>query len=211
MRKLILLLVLALLGACGGGGGGGADAPKPAAGSTSWTLEFAHGVPQQPLAWGEGFYIDLPYPSAEAGSVHYVTRSSGDLSQFSGIVMTYRVEMAPGVRIVPRLFPDSPSILTLYFQREGDSLTAIHEAWRWYASFASHSPVVAGEFTVQAPFSANWTAVQTSSRENNPQAFEEARRNAARVGFVLGGGDGLGHGVYATGPARIVVTSFALQ
>lgn len=209
MKKLILLLAL-LLTACGGGGGGGASEPPSAAAARQWALEFAINMPQHPTLAGEGFYIDLPYPSADAGSVHYVTRPAGDLSQYSRIVMTYRVEMAPGVRIEPRGYPGSPAMLTLYFQREGDALSAAHEAYRWYASFATHTPIVAGEFTLEAPFSGNWTAVLTSSRQNNPQAFEDARRNAARVGFVLGGGDGLGHGVYATGAARIVVTSFAL-
>ena len=41
--------------------------------------------------------------------------------------------------------------------------------------------------------------------------FAEAIANASRIGFVLGGGDGLGHGVYATGPLRIVVTGFEVR
>ena len=50
-----------------------------------------------------------------------------------------------------------------------------------------------------------------SSRESNPSDFKSAIDNAGRIGFVLGGGDGLGHGVFATGPARIVVTGFTVE
>ena len=35
--------------------------------------------------------------------------------------------------------------------------------------------------------------------------------DADEVGFVLGGGTGYGHGVYATGRARITVTAFSVQ
>lgn len=38
-----------------------------------------------------------------------------------------------------------------------------------------------------------------------------AMNDAGRIGFVLGGGDGLGHGIYATGPARLVVKSFQIE
>ena len=45
----------------------------------------------------------------------------------------------------------------------------------------------------------------------NPAEFAAALANASRIGFVLGGGDGLGHGVYATGPLRLVVTGFEVR
>jgi len=62
-----------------------------------------------------------------------------------------------------------------------------------------------------APFSGNWTAVERSSARTNPGAFAAALAEADQVGFVLGGGDGYGHGVFATGPARIVVTDFRVE
>jgi hypothetical protein len=34
---------------------------------------------------------------------------------------------------------------------------------------------------------------------------------ADRVGFVLGCGDGYGHDVFATGPARLTVTDFRVE
>jgi hypothetical protein len=53
--------------------------------------------------------------------------------------------------------------------------------------------------------------VQSSSARTNPAAFRAALAEADQVGFVLGGGDGYGHGVFATGPARIVVTDFRVE
>ena len=38
--------------------------------------------------------------------------------------MRYRIEADPGVRIVPATAPQSPSIITLYFQRGGDNWSA---------------------------------------------------------------------------------------
>ena len=159
---------------------------------------------------GGGWYIDLPRPP---GSVHYVTFRHGSLSGKSRIVMRYRIEAAPGVRIVPPSNPALPSIITLYFQRSGDTWSGRRqfEAYRWYATFASHSPIRAGEHVMVAPLSGNWTAVETSSARNNPDAFRAAIAQADRVGFVLGGGDGYGHGVHATGAARLVVTSFRVE
>jgi hypothetical protein len=51
----------------------------------------------------------------------------------------------------------------------------------------------------------------TSSARSNPSGFRDAILNADEVGFVLGGGDGYGHGVYATGRARLVVTEFRVE
>jgi hypothetical protein len=72
-------------------------------------------------------------------------------------------------------------------------------------------PLKAGEYEVVAGFNENWTAVQISSAFTNSAAFQNALKSAGRIGFTLGGGDGYGHGVYATGPARLVVTSFKVE
>jgi hypothetical protein len=127
--------------------------------------------------------------------------------------MRYRIEAAPGVRIVPRTDPNSGSIITLYFQRAGDTWSGRgrYEAYRWYATFASHSPIQPGSYEIVAPLSANWTAVETSSARTNPRGFQGAVAGAEQVGFVLGGGDGYGHGVHATGPARLIVTDFRVE
>ena len=127
--------------------------------------------------------------------------------------MRYRVEAAPGAKIVPRTDPSGPSIITLYFQRRGDNWSGEgpFEAFRWYATFASQMPISPGSHQIVAPFSGRWTAVMTSNSYSNPYGFRDALANADQVGFVLGGGDGFGHGVFATGPARIVVTDFRIE
>jgi hypothetical protein len=217
------------LSACGGGGdaAGSLESANPGLGSARqdamdpahWELgPLIQGMPLHPFlhvdGQSSGWAIDLPNPTREAGSVHYVTTETGSLVGKTKISMRFRVEADAGVKIVPRNFPASPSILTLYFQREGDDWSArgAYETYRWYATFASHMPIQpGGEYTVEARFDQNWTAVLTSSRSNNPSGFQAALADAGRIGFVLGGGDGYGHGVYATGRARLVVTSFRVE
>ncbi len=216
----------ALLGLLPSGDGGEANAPAAA-------VQAAAASHMDPRAWvigpvvrgrnhrwacrcirrprrGGGWQIDLP---RAPGSVHYVTFRHGSLAGKSRIVMRYRVEADPGVRIAPSTSPQSPSILTLYFQRGGDNWSARgrYETYRWYATFASHMPISPGEHEIAAPLDGNWTAVMTSSAHRDPDAFRDALAEADQVGFVLGGGDGYGHGVFATGRARLTVIDFRVE
>ena len=212
----ILALTLAALG-------GAAPAPAAAASLQTaepgeWTIgpivrgrNYSRGMPLHPTPRrGGGFVIDLP---EAPGSVHYVTFRHGSLAGKRRIVMRYRIEAAPGVRIVPRTNPAQASMITPFFQRSGDNWTARgpYEAYRWYATFATQSQLRPGTFEMVAPLNGNWTAVETSSARTNPGGFRDALANADQVGFVLGGGDGYGHGVYATGPARLIVTEFRVE
>lgn len=190
-------------------------APPPA---SEWTIgpiigarNYSVGMPLRPTQRRDGgFHIDLPRPP---GSAHAVTFRHGPLTGRSRIVMRYRIELAPGVRIAPPSDPNGQGLLTLYFQRAGDSWSGRRrfETYRWYATFATRRGLTAGEHVMTAPLNANWTAVETSSARTNPQAFREALANAGHVGFVLGGGDGYAHGVFATGRARIVVLDFRVE
>ena len=148
------------------------------------------------------FTVDIP----ATNGLHYVTRRCGPLLGKAGIKLRYRLEGA----VYPVTSPTGPPLLTIYFQREGDDWGANgkYEVYRWYASFATVVPVVPGEHEVNVLFADNWTAVRSSSAESNHEAFTEALANAGRVGFVLGGGDGLGHGVY--GPARLTMLEFTV-
>ncbi len=212
----ILTLTLAALG-------GAAPAPAAAAAVQTvepgeWTIgpivrgrNYSRGMPLHPTPRrGGGFVIDLP---EAPGSVHYVTFRHGSLAGKRRIVMRYRIEAAPGVRIVPRTNPAQASMITPFFQRSGDNWSARgpYEAYRWYATFATQSQLRPGTFEMIAPLNGNWTAVETSSARTNPEGFRDALANADQVGFVLGGGDGYGHGVYATGPARLIVTEFRVE
>ncbi|HVR89907.1 MAG TPA: hypothetical protein VHG29_02285 [Novosphingobium sp.] len=209
------LVALALLGGSAASAQSGATRGPSA---SAWEIgpiirgrNYSQGVPLQPSPHRDGgMQIDLP---RAPGSVHYVTFRHGSLVGKRRVVMRYRVEAAPGVQIVPATAPQLPSIITLYFQRAGDNWSGrrAFESYRWYATFASQSPIVAGDHVLVAPLNGAWTAVATSSARSNPQGFGAALAEADRVGFVLGGGDGYGHGVYATGPARLIVTEFRIE
>jgi len=223
MNKYLLSTFVLVLAGCGGGGGSShsnepanvyLDSMEP----NNWEIgpiingvNYSVNMPLHPAKHKDGWVIEIPYPNAEAGSVHYVTMPVDSLEGKSKVSMNYRVETDSGSVIFPTNFPKSPSILTLYFEREGLGWTEKYEDWRWYASFSKQSPISAGERKIEAKFDQNWTAVLTSSRQNNPSAYNESLKNAGRIGFVLGGGDGLGHGVTSTGPARIIITSFKVE
>ncbi len=208
----------ALLAACGEGAPADAAAAADPADASAWTIgplirgrNYSVDMPLHPTPRRDGAWqIDLP---RAPGSVHYVTFRHGSLAGKSRIVMRYRTETARGARIVPTTAPALPSILTLYFQRGGDDWRGRGrtETYRWYATFASHSPLEPGVHEIVAPLDGAWTAVQTSSARSNPAAFRAALAGADQVGFVLGGGDGYGHGVSATGPARLIVTDFRVE
>ena len=194
------------------------DAVTAVPGAEAWEIgpiirgrNHSAGTPLHPSPRrGGGFHIDLP---RAPGSVHYVTFRHGSLAGKRRIVMRYRIDTAPGVRIAPPSAPESEGIITLYFQRAGDNWSGRRqfETYRWYATFASHRGLSRGDHVLIAPLSGDWTAIETSSARTNPRAFAEAIAEAERVGFVLGGGDGYGHGVFATGPARLIVTEFRVE
>jgi hypothetical protein len=222
MKRLALLLLLASLSACAifDGDDDTPIAPPPVVAfapsdPAAWEIgpiidgeNISLHMPPHPSPHPEGWVIEMPHPTQDAGSVHYVTTRTPPLAGAKRIVLEFRVE---GGRFVPRNYPDSTASLTLYIERAGMRWTSTYEAFRWYAKFAQVRPLAAGVYRVEAPLDGNWTAALTSSREDNPEAFDAALRETRRVGFVLGGGDGVGHGVYATGPARIVVLLFRVE
>lgn len=169
---------------------------------------YSAGMPPRPAPNPEGWSFDFP---PAPGSVHYLTAPYGPMTGKSALILRYRIEAGPGVVLYPTRFFGSPSILSLYFQRAGDDWTAEgpFEAYRWYSP-EMHSPMEAGDHELIAPLNGNWTAVMTSSAETNPSGFAEAKENCAVVGMTFGGGDGRGHGVSATGPARFVCKSFEI-
>lgn len=215
---LVLGFAAALFSAAGFSIAASGHSPAAAVNPANWEIgpvirgeNYSHGTPPSPSAVrGGGFGFTIP---RDPGSVHYVTFPHGPLTGKTRISLRYRIDAEAGVEIKPITAPQLPSILTLYFQRGGDDWSGrgAREAYRWYATFASVMPLTAGEHTVSAPLDGNWTAVERSSARNNPRAFAGAKAQAERVGFVLGGGDGYGHGVFATGKARLVVLDFKVE
>jgi hypothetical protein len=218
LLRAATLVALVILAACGDRAEAGANSATSASDPQAWVIgpvirgrNYSEGMPLHPYPGrNSSWYIDLP---RAPGSVHYVTFRHGSLAGKRRIVMRYRIQADPGVRILPSTAPNLPSIITLYFQRSGDNWSGRRsfETYRWYATFASHSPITPGEHVLVAPLTGAWTAVERSSARNNPVAFRDSVDDADQVGFVLGGGDGYGHGVFATGPARLTVLEFRVE
>lgn len=168
---------------------------------------YSVGMPMSPTQTSDGWTFDFPLGP---GSVHYVTFPFGSLAGKTRVIMDYRIEADPGVQIVPVCCSSSPGIgPTLYFQQQGDDWNT--DGGRWWATFNTKMPIEPGEYELNIPLDGPWTSVLTMTAQSNPQQFAAAKINAARVGFTLGGGDGYGHGVYATGRARLVVTKFRVE
>ena len=209
---------LALLAGCGDKAEASADPAPSASDPRAWTIgpiirgrNYSRGMPLHPAPRrGGGFQLDLPRPP---GSVHYVTYRHGPLAGKRRIVMRYRVEADPGVRLLAASDGRSPSMISLYFQRRGDNWSGRgrFETYRWYATFATRTPVTPGGHLMVAPLDGPWTAVEGTAARSNPAGFRAALADADQVGFVLGGGDGYGHGIFATGPARLIVTDFRVE
>lgn len=168
---------------------------------------YSVGTPPHPYQTSDGWAFDIP---TSPGSVHYVTYKYGSLAGKSHIVMNYRLEADPGVDIFAASVPGATSIgPTLYFQQSGDDWNT--DGMRWWATFNIHDPITPGEYQLDIPLDGKWTSVFTMTAETDPVQFQTAKLNAERVGFTFGGGTGYGHGVYATGQARFVVTSFTIE
>jgi hypothetical protein len=217
MFRPAILAAFAVLAACDLGAEATAQSAA-ASNPEAWTIgpiirgrNHSVGAPLHPTPRrAGGWQIDLP---RAPGSVHYVTFPHGSLAGKRRIVMRYRIEAARGTRLLAASDGRSASMITLYFQRRGDNWSGRgrFEAYRWYATFATQSPLTPGDHVMIAPLDGPWTAVQTSRAPTSPAAFRQALAAADQVGFVLGGGDGYGHGVTATGPARLIVTDFRVE
>ena len=217
---LIVAMFLSLLPGCGGGAYSQEIEKPPASlmdpaaweiGPIMWGDNASKGVPLHPSAHQEGWFIDVPYPTREQGHVHYVTVPTGPLTPDQTITLRLRIEADPTTKLVPVKFPDAKGLITLYFQQGGDMWTGEgqYRWYRWYAKFGTVTDPRSGELVMTARLDdPRWGAVMGGTAATNPAEFAAALDGASRIGFVLGGGDGLGHGVYATGSLRLVVTGF---
>jgi hypothetical protein len=72
-------------------------------------------------------------------------------------------------------------------------------------------PITPGEHELTVKLDGPWTSVMKKTAATDPSDFQKAKDNADRIGFTFGGGTGLGHGLYATAPARFVLLSFRVE
>jgi hypothetical protein len=100
----------------------------------------------------------------------------------------------------------APPQLTLMIEHANDQ-TLSNGLWRWDSN--TRIPISLGHQRVTVPLSfSNWAAVAGSSPGTQAQ-FNDVLANLGAVGFVLGGGDSAGHGLYLTsGSAVLTVNSF---
>jgi hypothetical protein len=192
MKYLTFLAALALT-ACGGGDDNDKPQsyPKPRGGD--WWVGAPNALPLV------GNVIHIP---AE-GKVNYITRKC-DIEGKKELSVTFTLD-APIYSATP---PVGPGLATLYLQREGDNWSGVgeYETYRWYATSATVVTNGAGTYTITAPLTDRWTAIELSNSYTSPHKFYEAKENCDRMGFVLGGGTGYGHGV--TGPATLTIVNF---
>lgn len=225
MRPLAFLVAGAIiaLNACGGDGGDNGrvtPTPQDLMQASAWEIgpvidgvSKSPGMPRTPTQEAQGWSFDFPQ---QPGSVHYVTTQTGSLTGKKLIRLKFRIEGPPESQIWGASCPaGSPSYLTLYFQRDGDDWSGKdrYEAFRWWATFAKVGPLVVGtgDQEAVAPLDGDWTAVETSHRATNEAGFLAAEADAKRIGFTFSNCTGFGHGAYAIGPAKFIVTGFSIE
>ena len=202
MKSATVLCALLMLGLAGTSSAvvprptPGVDPIDPAVweiGPVIGTRNYSVNMPLRPSPHPSGgWYFDIPYPNAEAGHVHYLTFRHGSLSGKSRIVLRYRLEMDEGVRLVPAKEPattDYQPMLTMYFQRRGDnwSGTGKFEAYRWWATFATVTPIPralpTGEHELSVPLDGRWTSGADVDRGQQSAGLSRGppRRRAGRL------------------------------
>jgi hypothetical protein len=174
---------------------------------------YSVGLPLRPGATLDGWMFAFPQPRVENGHVHYVTARARE--RFTGrtaVRMRFRIEAEEGVEFRGKSCPEGPTGVTLYLQRRGDDWST--DGWRWWATFATQTPIEPNKsYEIAAPLAGPWTSVQTLgvSTPEGARAFAATLDDPGRVGFTFLDCTGYGHGAYATGPARMVVTYFAVE
>jgi hypothetical protein len=213
MNKLILIAA-ALLASCGDDVSGDNRNPKD-------QEPRNYGWSAGPVINGQNYSVgvklidnfdgtsEFQFPGL-GGHVNYITKPYGSLASATRIRMTYRIEIEGDGKLVPKCCPNSLAQgPTIYFATKDNDWRK--DGQRWWATFDAKTPMVAGTYEVVAPFTSRWTSVLNMDSDDNHAEFAEALRNADRIGFTFGGGDGFGHGVYATTPAKFTMLEFKVE
>lgn len=193
------LVIIALLLAGCDGGGNSKSSPRADTWQIGPIINGKNYSPNCPASFTDTFTINPCEP-------HYVTRPASLIGK-TEIRLRYRVEADAGT-VIHGAKCASPSAVTAYFQMKDDGWA--RDGMRWWASFAS-GPLTVGEHEIVAPLNGKWTSVLTMTAEANPNEFGVAKSKADKVGFTFANCEGLGHGAWATGPVRFVVTHFEVR
>ena len=175
---------------------------------------YSVNMPLAPKQERGGWSFAFPVGSREAGHVHYVTFRPGSLAGKSRITVRYRVDAKAGTRFVPQETPDRAGTVSLYLQRRGDNWNAKgrYQYYRWYAPAASVRQLAPGVGEISVALDdPQWVSVLGRSSASSPGAMREALADVERIGLVFGSSSARGHGVYATAPARFVMTAFRVE
>lgn len=193
--------------------------PTPTEQASGWQVgPIVRGENRSPRATitphPDGWAVEIPHGAVgdQVGELSGLTRKCGPLA--GNFNISFRVEGDEGVKIVPSQPGYFVGTATPFFQRRGDDWSAKgeKEAYRWYGAFSSEVLEVGQTYNMSVSFDdSRWTATQHSSAESNPSGFADAKANTDNCGLVFGGGDGYAHGLYATGPARLIITNFKVD
>ncbi len=173
---------------------------------------YSVGMPSTLQATPDGPSFEIPGPTRANGHVHQVTFPVRSLEGARRLTLTYRIDAAPGTRFYGQE-NGGPGWVSLFFQQRGDNWTARgqYETYRWYSPNNRIETLKPGTHTVTVNLDEEWNAVVAWRRSQNPEGFNRALANADKVGFVFGSSSGLGHGVYATGPARFTIIDYRID
>ena len=151
------------------------------------------------------------------GHVNYVTTPVNAAITAAGLTMTFRIETT-GVPVFqyalnPNNTCTNPAAVRLFIQRQGDTLEADHEFYRWWSKAAAK--LTAGTVTLTVPLMPDqWMSVLGKAGNLDQIAtagFHAALRNVGNIGMTFGGGCFAGHGVnISSGTARFSLTNYRL-
>lgn len=145
-------------------------------------------------AVGNGF----TFPVGVDG-IHYFTKARGPITGDS-ISVNCEIVAAPDVRFVG-VEDGAPGTMSVYIA--GPDWRAPHG--RWYCPVEYRTPITAGNHAITVPLDGLWMGATDDNSATAPAQFLECLANPGRIGVVFGGNEGRGHGVYATGPARLTI------
>jgi len=191
--------------------------------SNDWSIRYSPSQPNQPELTAAGLPI-IAFPTASScpqppssnltnlpglcNHVDYVTRPALPTPLTTSLTISYVVAGSCVLDYETELgnTAGDPPQLTLLLEHTGDEALNIF-SYRWYST--PRGALTPGAHTLTVPLAiAHWSDVQGPPPGTAAQ-FEDTIANLYAVGFVLGGGNAAGHGLFCkSGSGTLTVTSF---